>query len=1523
MIIQNMRYTETQVKTATYSTTIAASLMVAVSASAIFFTYGVLAATTYLSIQRSTHIAVVTEEKIICKKIGIPMFGYKNSEIFTAKNLETSKNKIIENGKSLSAFESIESIKAKSFHNNLKFLEPTEKAVLKNDLENFKKEYLLGLRSEKFSEVKEISKDLKFRDWLTGASEGCLPQSVEAIEGEVQVLHGDNFDSGTSDTRTYLRDIKNKKIYVLYSEFFKKPLESGTRIKLQDSLVLDEEIFIDTKEKLEIVSYPEPKNPPVNGPYRIITFIAQPQTMPDPSTDRSTIVSGLNNLVDFYRLNSYGKMSLTGFQGEPVTSQDIYPNNSGAYKIQLPYTCTEDENVQCNPNNLNSCAGKGKCVLSCYPTDISRAMIAVADREIVFSDRARLVALIPKEMKCPYSGVAILGMVKIKTDDASEDLRMGVTAVVASQTDFIKLQNVVAHELSHTLYINHAMYASCQDNFQVPESCDFVEYGDPYDVMGRGELYHHNAVTKDYWGWLSPYTEKHKIVEVTKSDEGKTFYLSPIEDQEGALQAVKIPHGFDNNFLFVEYRQPMNLDEKINSTNVFEGALLHTGLIGMAYTLLFDPSISQATPLTRALDFNSQYFDPATGNTIAIDAPNADGFLPVNVKLGRYDFQGPTGLRMENEPTSDACKLKYKFFAQDENGISKVRVYVTDFYSNFSAPDAVVDLAQEPYTYEVDTTSFGQGHIWFEAFDGASSLGGNLPDNSSLSPMERIPLGCDVTPPTITLLSPEPHKNYPAGPIHFKLRVEDSQSPLLYTDVTVPSKDGVLPFPRINIYQYFSPNSIVKEKDIDVIQELSAGQYIIRFDASDIHSNLGDKTLFINVGEQCNNGADDDGDGKIDFPQDSGCSDAGDLSEKDDCSDGIDNDYDALIDSADVSCGEESGQMKLEKSSYYDCDNGLDDDLDGYSDYYRLDISQENSMSVESFSDPECSGPRDFFENEIFQSRGYQIISQFSNQVLALYAHDLDSDGEKEIVIVTTTSVFAYGKNQETGEYNVKKYQFTSLALESALAIGDIDSDGKIEILVNDFSLKKLFVLKVLPGVLDMQRFIVYPTTALLILGDINNDGNLDIPIVRNESLPSHIDFLSYDESAPNKLTKIFQFNFSESFGIIPEYHERYALGDVTGDGEDDLVMVKTGKGRGVVAISYDPVNTEGSSKASFSIPWPYDRVIGPVLGDIDGDGVNEVVLGNSEFIAAYRKGKTGENEIETVLRYDIAQDPLLKDAFLGDGLLLADIDFDSRPEIFTIVYDVGGEGDTDQLLIIARDENNPFRGKRYAVSPKGVRRLGPILDFNLDSKADIAVYLYKGEFFGFNNYSILSEKGNWGNSLNKFSEGGYWNIFPLAQDMDNNGKIELVFNVNSERRNNILRTASGFKVYESNFKSDKIMWPMKDFDVKNTKNFGTLVKSEAVAFKRGDVDGDGVLKITDPIRILDYLFIGLVKDLSCLDVADVNDDGAVNIADPIYLLDYLYSGTRPAPPDPFNSCGIDSTPKDNLGCSSFPVCVR
>ena len=83
--------------------------------------------------------------------------------------------------------------------------------------------------------------------------------------------------------------------------------------------------------------------------------------------------------------------------------------------------------------------------------------------------------------------------------------------------------------------------------------------------------------------------------------------------------------------------------------------------------------------------------------------------------------------------------------------------------------------------------------------------------------------------------------------------------------------------------------------------------------------------------------------------------------------------------------------------------------------------------------------------------------------------------------------------------------------------------------------------------------------------------------------------------------------------------------------------------------------------------------------------------------------------------------------------------------------------------------------------------------------------------------------------------------------------------------------------------------------------------------FRRGDVNSDDEVNITDVLAILFSLFRADAGKPACEEAADLDDSGVVDISDPIRLLDYLFLGGQ-APAQPFTRCGSDPTP-DGIGC--------
>ena len=104
------------------------------------------------------------------------------------------------------------------------------------------------------------------------------------------------------------------------------------------------------------------------------------------------------------------------------------------------------------------------------------------------------------------------------------------------------------------------------------------------------------------------------------------------------------------------------------------------------------------------------------------------------------------------------------------------------------------------------------------------------------------------------------------------------------------------------------------------------------------------------------------------------------------------------------------------------------------------------------------------------------------------------------------------------------------------------------------------------------------------------------------------------------------------------------------------------------------------------------------------------------------------------------------------------------------------------------------------------------------------------------------------------------------------------------------------------------------------TPDAETTVRGGAVRFRRGEVNLDGRVDISDAVRTLSFLFLGGAP-IGCMDAADSDDNGNVNITDPIYLLNHLFLGGRELPPPGIDACGEDPSADELEPCGAVPEC--
>ncbi len=97
-----------------------------------------------------------------------------------------------------------------------------------------------------------------------------------------------------------------------------------------------------------------------------------------------------------------------------------------------------------------------------------------------------------------------------------------------------------------------------------------------------------------------------------------------------------------------------------------------------------------------------------------------------------------------------------------------------------------------------------------------------------------------------------------------------------------------------------------------------------------------------------------------------------------------------------------------------------------------------------------------------------------------------------------------------------------------------------------------------------------------------------------------------------------------------------------------------------------------------------------------------------------------------------------------------------------------------------------------------------------------------------------------------------------------------------------------------------------------------TAVAAPPAEFIRGDVNEDGVVSVSDAVRLFEELFVGVAGG-ECSRAGDVNHDHQRDLGDVIFLLGAILLPTQTIDP-PFPNCGFGGG-MSPLPCTSVPVC--
>lgn len=370
-----------------------------------------------------------------------------------------------------------------------------------------------------------------------------------------------------------------------------------------------------------------------------------------------------------------------------------------------------------------------------------------------------------------------------------------------------------------------------------------------------------------------------------------------------------------------------------------------------------------------------------------------------------------------------------------------------------------------------------------------------------------------------------------------------------------------------------------------------------------------------------------------------------------------------------------------------------------------------------------------------------EIIWQFDTKDMSFgnaCAGDIDNDGYLEIVFSTYfNDGHIYAINSEDGSL-LWKYDIGGCS-DAAPIIYDIDNDGNLEVILHSSSVPFMFCFNGADGTLKWKR-PSRATDSPPSIEDVDNDG---IPEIFDGDFGGYV--ARYNAQDGSKIWETII-----DTGLVVQTAP--VIADIDGDGELDLA---------VATYSFDTTCSIVALRAKDgTFLWRSNEKTkaiyhGPVVADVDNDGINEVLVSDYGGFLYCLNGIDGSTE----WKYQYPGG-----GYSGSPVTIADLNNDGRYEIIYFCNKV--------LLVLSGD--GEILWTHSMINGQYSFRGAIVLDINNDFSPDIV--------FGDNKGGLTAINGHNGKLIwyLDFEEiyGKRFDLLhgPIASDFNNDGLIDLFF---------------------------------------------------------------------------------------------------------------------------------------------------
>ncbi len=361
--------------------------------------------------------------------------------------------------------------------------------------------------------------------------------------------------------------------------------------------------------------------------------------------------------------------------------------------------------------------------------------------------------------------------------------------------------------------------------------------------------------------------------------------------------------------------------------------------------------------------------------------------------------------------------------------------------------------------------------------------------------------------------------------------------------------------------------------------------------------------------------------------------------------------------------------------------------------------------------------------------------------------------------LVGTSNVAFFPVTTATPLVNTSRTDYGTGDLPFSVAVGDFNSDGKLDLaVVNDVSHTVTILLGNGDGTFAPPPAPATPpgtglNPAAIAVGDFNGDGKLDLAVATQ---------CGNDPSCLSGAVSILLGNGDGTFAAPPspatppgtgKIPLSIAVGDFNGDGKLDLAVVNSGDRNVSILLG----NGDGTFTAAAASPATGDLPESVAVGDFNGDGKLDLAVANSFSATVTILLGNGDGTFTAATSPAVGVQP--------ESVAVGDFNGDGYPDLAVANY----RDNTVSILLNKADGTGTFQAQITFPAGSGPTSVA-VGDSNGDGKLDLAVADNGGS-----TVSILL-----GNGLGSFtaaatpSVGSHPNSV-AAGDFNNDGRLDFV----------------------------------------------------------------------------------------------------------------------------------------------------